>query len=436
MAKKQYINLDNLSKFLDLLKQTFSKMDHKHKVVDLEDYVVDSSLSSTSVNPVQNKIVNAEFEEIANAMSALDLAIDGKADASHSHNDIYYTENEVDEKLNNKVDKVANKGLSTNDYTTAEKNKLAGIEAGAQVNVRPDWSQNDQDAADYIKNRTHWVENERTYTIYTGTLGTAGAASVKPAFLEMDEPLIEGDEYIVTLNGATYTLTAAIDEYGWVYIGDNSYTFTMFPFKLYNDSDTSQTFEINKNGDWNLTVKHHIKEIHQLDEKFIPDSIARVHNWDKIYDSDAITKKVNAFSSISLGDYTNIMVAIKVVNTTDSAGTTGGAVTFVGQNTGNSYAFRNILPDLIKNTTGTTGGMAIFKIIDGFIICENAMRSTSATNMLSTTEAAGADNLVPVGGGVIACTDKIVHFYVGNTNSSKTHYFGAGSRVVVWGCKA
>lgn len=33
--------------------------------------------------------------------------------------------------LNNKVDKIAGKGLSTNDYTTAEKNKLAGIEAGA-----------------------------------------------------------------------------------------------------------------------------------------------------------------------------------------------------------------------------------------------------------------------------------------------------------------
>lgn len=33
-----------------------------------------------------------------------------------------------------KVDKVTGKGLSTNDYTTAEKEKLAGIEAGAQVN--------------------------------------------------------------------------------------------------------------------------------------------------------------------------------------------------------------------------------------------------------------------------------------------------------------
>jgi len=36
--------------------------------------------------------------------------------------------------LNKKVDKVTGKGLSTNDYTTDEKNKLSGIASGAEVN--------------------------------------------------------------------------------------------------------------------------------------------------------------------------------------------------------------------------------------------------------------------------------------------------------------
>ena len=36
--------------------------------------------------------------------------------------------------LSGKVDKVEGKGLSANDYTTEEKNKLAGIAAGAEVN--------------------------------------------------------------------------------------------------------------------------------------------------------------------------------------------------------------------------------------------------------------------------------------------------------------
>lgn len=42
----------------------------------------------------------------------------------------YYTTTQTDSLLGNKVDKVSGKGLSTNDYTTAEKNKLAGIDLG------------------------------------------------------------------------------------------------------------------------------------------------------------------------------------------------------------------------------------------------------------------------------------------------------------------
>lgn len=44
------------------------------------------------------------------------------------------TEN-VQTQLNDKVDKVTGKGLSTNDYTNAEKTKLSGIETGAQKNT-------------------------------------------------------------------------------------------------------------------------------------------------------------------------------------------------------------------------------------------------------------------------------------------------------------
>ena len=49
------------------------------------------------------------------------------------------------------VAKEAGKGLSTNDYTTAEKTKLGGIEEGAQVNVQADWDATEGDA--FIKNK-------------------------------------------------------------------------------------------------------------------------------------------------------------------------------------------------------------------------------------------------------------------------------------------
>lgn len=47
----------------------------------------------------------------------------------------YYTKQEVDSALNGKVDKVSGKGLSTEDYSSAEKTKLGNIESGAEVNV-------------------------------------------------------------------------------------------------------------------------------------------------------------------------------------------------------------------------------------------------------------------------------------------------------------
>ena len=65
----------------------------------------------------------------------------------------YYTKSQTDNLLGDKVDKESGKGLSTNDYTTAEKNKLGGIESGAEVNVQSDWNQSDNTKDDYIKNK-------------------------------------------------------------------------------------------------------------------------------------------------------------------------------------------------------------------------------------------------------------------------------------------
>jgi len=48
--------------------------------------------------------------------------------------------------LADKVDKVTGKGLSTEDYTTAEQTKLTGIATGAEVNVNADWNAVNGDA--------------------------------------------------------------------------------------------------------------------------------------------------------------------------------------------------------------------------------------------------------------------------------------------------
>lgn len=54
-----------------------------------------------------------------------------------SNDGLLYFWQQLKTKLNGKVDKVSGKGLSTNDYTTTEKNKLSGIESGANNYTLP-----------------------------------------------------------------------------------------------------------------------------------------------------------------------------------------------------------------------------------------------------------------------------------------------------------
>ena len=95
--------------------------DEKNKLAGIAEgatkTIVDSALSSTSANPVQNKVVNS-------AISNLNTLVGDTSVSSQISNAIV-----------NKVDKVDGKGLSTNDYTTDEKNKLAGIEVGANKTI-------------------------------------------------------------------------------------------------------------------------------------------------------------------------------------------------------------------------------------------------------------------------------------------------------------
>ncbi|MCM1326971.1 MAG: hypothetical protein NC249_10150, partial [Lachnoclostridium sp.] len=55
--------------------------------------------------------------------------------------------------VDTKVDKVSGKGLSTNDYTTGEKDKLKNIESGAEVNVQADWNETNTGNDAFIKNK-------------------------------------------------------------------------------------------------------------------------------------------------------------------------------------------------------------------------------------------------------------------------------------------
>ncbi len=69
-------------------------------------------------------------------------------------------------------------GLSINDYTTAEKNKLSGIATGAEVNVNADWNSASGDSQ--ILNKP--------------TLGTASSRDVAPTGNASSTQVVKGDD--------------------------------------------------------------------------------------------------------------------------------------------------------------------------------------------------------------------------------------------------
>ena len=115
--------------------------------------------------------------------------------------------------LGNKVDKVTGKGLSTNDYTTTEKNKLAGIEANANNYTLPKASGTVLGGIK-IGNNLKIDENgvvsatdtNTTYTTMKGaTSSTAGTSGLVPAPQQgQQNSFLKGDGTWGTVESATY----------------------------------------------------------------------------------------------------------------------------------------------------------------------------------------------------------------------------------------
>lgn len=96
--------------------------------------IKDNLISTDTDKPLsanQGKVLKGLVDTKANisTVNALETSLNNRVDAVED--DI----NDVETALTTKVDKVTGKGLSTNDYTTAEKNKLNGIETGANKTV-------------------------------------------------------------------------------------------------------------------------------------------------------------------------------------------------------------------------------------------------------------------------------------------------------------
>ena len=71
----------------------------------------------------------------------------------YTDNELATFDRQLEADLTRYVEKVDGKGLSTEDFTTDEKNKLANLSTEATPQIQSDWDQTDSTKADYIKNK-------------------------------------------------------------------------------------------------------------------------------------------------------------------------------------------------------------------------------------------------------------------------------------------
>lgn len=133
------------------------------------------------------------------------------------------------------VAKDGNKVLSDENYTTDEKTKLAGIAAGAEVNVQSNWEETDTSSDAYIKNKPDALKNPNSLTIGGKIYDGSSAQSVSLDDLgvysksEVDD-MVKGNAYEVVsslpttgVKGKIYLVPLSpgetndyYDEYIWV----------------------------------------------------------------------------------------------------------------------------------------------------------------------------------------------------------------------------
>lgn len=81
--------------------------------------------------------IESDISTLGTSKANVSHAHPAYAPLEHTHSGYATTQamSQLQSQVNNKVDTVDGKGLSSNDYTSAEKDKLAGIESGAQKNT-------------------------------------------------------------------------------------------------------------------------------------------------------------------------------------------------------------------------------------------------------------------------------------------------------------
>lgn len=188
--------------------------------------------------------------------------------------------------MSNKV-KIQCGGFYLGDGLTMDGNTLKSS-GGEQVQA--DWNQNNSAAADYVKNRTHYsVQNlkpileDKTF-VYNSSLNNY--------YILLDSTLSIQKNYMMSVNGGSLTNVSfdgkefVCGEYSFTYVG---------PSEISNPRLTISISSVQNVSLYEFTGE----EVHQLDKKFIPDSVKHMYVNITLNEEDGTYAADKTFAEIS-----------------------------------------------------------------------------------------------------------------------------------------
>lgn len=209
--------------------------------------------------------------------------------------------------IGKKVDKVEGKGLSTEDFTTEEKEKLASLESNAQG----DWNIDDISNPAYIKNKTHYKQEYEE--VFANVYPNADATETIP-FIDLNITFedgtasFDGTDFLIeygtkkikiNYDGIDYILFLNEDSFPPSYgdIGIDPIILTYFSegagFELYSYVDGVQETGITSH---NISIYGIVEEYHKLDLNYLPDGISTTpisYNYQELSEEEQVQAREN-----------------------------------------------------------------------------------------------------------------------------------------------
>ena len=180
-----------------------------------------------------------------------------------------------------------------------DENGVLSVSGGGGGGVQPNWNQNNDTAADYIKNRPFYTgDPSETVFVEESTVSFSGSDGMYSAQIQSNFEATVGETYKVTWDGATYECVC-VNFRNFLFIGNLSIVFggsdTGEPFLMgINNGSGIGIYTKDTSASHTISISGSIAEITQIPDKYISNTFRDVviagnplnwseNDWTKYY---------------------------------------------------------------------------------------------------------------------------------------------------------